>query len=86
MAKLLTASTNQLDNMEPDHAPGLRPDRMRERSDRPRHHKKHSDLKGVKQLLRGLGGRDVNGDPIPDNPWGIPLLGYEYGTKSPPIG
>jgi hypothetical protein len=40
-AKLLIASTNQLDNSEPDHAPGLRPGRMRERSDRPRHHKKH---------------------------------------------
>jgi hypothetical protein len=54
--KLLTASTNQLDNLEPDHAPGLRPGRMRERSDRPKHHEKHSDLRGVKPLLRGLGG------------------------------
>jgi hypothetical protein len=25
--------------------------------------------------------RDVNGDPIPANSWGIPLLGYGYGTK-----
>jgi hypothetical protein len=25
--------------------------------------------------------RDVNGDPMPTNPWGIPLLGYGYGTK-----
>jgi hypothetical protein len=40
-AKLLTASTNQLENSEPDHAPGLRPGRMRERPDRPRHHEKH---------------------------------------------
>jgi hypothetical protein len=55
-AKLLTASTNQLDNLEPNHAPGLRPGRMRERSDRPRHHEKHSDLRGVKPLLRCLGG------------------------------
>jgi hypothetical protein len=54
--KLLTASTNQLDNLEPDHAPGLRPGRMRERSDRSKHHEKHSDLRGVKPLLRGLGG------------------------------
>jgi hypothetical protein len=29
-AKLLTASTNQPENLEPDHAPGLRSDRMRE--------------------------------------------------------
>jgi hypothetical protein len=28
--KLLTTSTNQLKNSEPDHAPGLRPGRMRE--------------------------------------------------------
>jgi hypothetical protein len=50
-AKLLTASTNQLDNLEPDHAPRLRPGRMMERSDRPRHHEKHSDLRGVKPLI-----------------------------------
>jgi hypothetical protein len=54
--KLLTASTNQLDNLEPDHAPGLWPGRMREQSDRPKHHEKRSDLRGVKPLLRGLGG------------------------------
>jgi hypothetical protein len=30
--------------------------------------------------------RDVNGDPIPDNPWGIPLLGYGYVTKIVPMG
>jgi hypothetical protein len=30
--------------------------------------------------------RDVNGDPIPANPWGIPLLGYVYGTKIVPMG
>jgi hypothetical protein len=29
-AKLLTASTNQPENSKPDHAPGLRSDRMRE--------------------------------------------------------
>jgi hypothetical protein len=29
-AKLLTTSTNQLKNLEPDHAPGLRQGRMRE--------------------------------------------------------
>jgi hypothetical protein len=29
-AKPLTASTNQPENSEPDHAPGLRSDRMRE--------------------------------------------------------
>jgi hypothetical protein len=50
--KLLIASTNQLDNLEPDHAPG----RMRERLDRMKHHEKHSDLRGVKPLLRGLEG------------------------------
>jgi hypothetical protein len=52
---MLTASTNQPDNLEPDHAPGLLPGRMRERSDWPKHHEKHSDLRGVKPLLRGLG-------------------------------
>jgi hypothetical protein len=30
-------------------------------------------------------GRDVNGDPIPINPWGIPLLGYGYETKIVPM-
>jgi hypothetical protein len=30
LAKPLTASTNQPENSEPDHAPGLRSDRMRE--------------------------------------------------------
>jgi hypothetical protein len=54
--KLLTASTNQPDNLEPDHAPGLLPGRKRERPDRPKHHEKHSDLRGVKPLLRGLEG------------------------------
>jgi hypothetical protein len=40
-----------------------------------------------RSLLRsGVAGRDVNGDPIPDNPWGIPLLGYGYGTKNVPMG
>jgi hypothetical protein len=30
--------------------------------------------------------RDVNGDPIPSNPLGSPLLGYGYGTKIVPMG
>jgi hypothetical protein len=33
-----------------------------------------------------FGARDVNGDPIPANPWGIHLLGYGYGTKIVPMG
>jgi hypothetical protein len=41
MAKLLTTSTNQLKNSEPDHAPGLWPGRMREQQGRPRNHKKN---------------------------------------------
>jgi hypothetical protein len=40
-AKLLTTSTNQLKNLEPDHAPGLRPGRMREQQGRLRNHKKN---------------------------------------------
>jgi hypothetical protein len=40
-AKPLTASTNQPKTSEPDHAPGLRSDRMREQPDRPRHHERH---------------------------------------------
>jgi hypothetical protein len=40
-AKLLTTLTNQLENLEPDHAPGLRPGRMREQQGRPRDHKKN---------------------------------------------
>ena len=36
--------------------------------------------------LRACTTRDVNGDPIPANPWGIPLLGYGYGTKIVPMG
>jgi hypothetical protein len=40
-AKPLTASTDQPENSEPDHAPGLSPDRIREQPDRPRHRKKH---------------------------------------------
>ena len=31
-------------------------------------------------------GRDVNGDPIPDSPWGIPLLGDGDGEVSSPTG
>jgi hypothetical protein len=40
-AEPLTASTYQLENSEPDYAPGLRPVRMREQSDRSRHHERH---------------------------------------------
>jgi hypothetical protein len=40
-AKPLTASTYQPENSEPDHAPGLQSDRIREQPDRPRHHKRH---------------------------------------------
>jgi hypothetical protein len=40
-AKPLTASTYQPENSEPDYAHGLRPIRMREQSDRPRHHERH---------------------------------------------
>jgi hypothetical protein len=40
-AKPLIASTNQLENSEPDHAPGLQSDRMREQPDWPRHHERH---------------------------------------------
>jgi hypothetical protein len=54
--KLLTTSTKQLENSEPDHAPGLRPGRMREQQGQPRNHEKNQDLRGVKPLLRGLGG------------------------------
>jgi hypothetical protein len=39
--KPLTASTYQLENSEPDYAPGLRPVRMREQSDLLRHHERH---------------------------------------------
>jgi hypothetical protein len=37
-AKPLTTSTYQLENLEPDYAPGQRLVRMREQPDRPRHH------------------------------------------------
>jgi hypothetical protein len=37
-AKPLTASTYQPENLGPDYAPGLRPVRMREQPDRPKHH------------------------------------------------
>jgi hypothetical protein len=30
--------------------------------------------------------RDGNGDPIPDSPWGIPLLGDGDGEISSPTG
>jgi hypothetical protein len=30
--------------------------------------------------------RDGNGDPIPDSPWGIPLLGDGDGEVSSPTG
>jgi hypothetical protein len=38
--KPLTASTYQPENSEPDYAPGLRLVRMREQSDRTRHHER----------------------------------------------
>jgi hypothetical protein len=38
------------------------------------------------QCERRIQARDVNGNPIPANPWGIPLLGYGYGTKIIPMG
>jgi hypothetical protein len=38
LAKPLTASTYQPENMGLDYAPGLRPVRMREQPDRPKHH------------------------------------------------
>jgi hypothetical protein len=41
MTKPLTASTNQPENSEPDHAPGLQSGRMREQLDRPKHHERH---------------------------------------------
>jgi hypothetical protein len=40
-AKPLTASTYQPENSEPDHAPELRSDHMREQPDRPRRHERH---------------------------------------------
>jgi hypothetical protein len=56
LAKPLTASTYQPENLGPDRAPGLRPARMREQPDRLKHRETHYDLEGVKPLLRGLGG------------------------------
>jgi hypothetical protein len=38
LAKPLTASTYQPENLEPDYAPGLRPVRMREQPDWLKHH------------------------------------------------
>jgi hypothetical protein len=38
LAKPLTASTYQPENLELDYAPGLRPVRMREQPDRPKHY------------------------------------------------
>jgi hypothetical protein len=40
-AKPLTASTYQPENSEPYYAPGLQPVRMREQTDRPKHHERH---------------------------------------------
>jgi hypothetical protein len=54
-AEPLTASTYQPENLGLYCAPGLRPVRMREQSDRPKHHETRYDLEGVKPLLRGLG-------------------------------
>jgi hypothetical protein len=55
-ANPLTASTYQPENLGPDRAPGLWPARMREHPDPPKCCETHSDLEGVKLLLRGLGG------------------------------
>jgi hypothetical protein len=41
MAKPLTTLTNQPENLEPGHAPGLESGRMREQPDRSRHHERH---------------------------------------------
>jgi hypothetical protein len=41
LAKPLTASTYQPENLEPDYAPGQRPVRMMEQPDWPRHHERH---------------------------------------------
>jgi hypothetical protein len=38
LAKPLTASPYQPENLEPDYAPGLRPVCMKEQPDRPKHH------------------------------------------------
>jgi hypothetical protein len=40
-AKPLTVSTYQPENLGPDRAPGLRPARMREQPDRPKHRETH---------------------------------------------
>jgi hypothetical protein len=40
-AKPLTASTYQPENLGPDRTPGLRPARMREQPDRPKHRETH---------------------------------------------
>jgi hypothetical protein len=41
LANPLTASTYQPEDSEPDHAPGLRSDRMTEQPDRSRRHERH---------------------------------------------
>jgi hypothetical protein len=41
LAKPLTASTYQPENLGPDRAPGLGPARMREQPDRPKHRETH---------------------------------------------
>jgi hypothetical protein len=44
-------------------------------------------MDGLGLVWVGLGTtRDVNRDPVPANPWGIPLLRYGYETKIVPIG
>jgi hypothetical protein len=40
-SKPLTASTYQPENLEPNRAPGLRPARMMERPDQPKHYARH---------------------------------------------
>jgi hypothetical protein len=51
-AKSLTASTYQPENSEPNHAPGLRSDRMWEQPDRPRRHERRKDLGGYTRRVR----------------------------------
>jgi hypothetical protein len=42
--------------------------------------------RGSIHILCVMCSRDGNGDPIPDSPWGIPLLGDGYGINLVPAG
>jgi hypothetical protein len=45
------------------------------------------EVVGMAEVVDGSGAtRDGNGDPIPDSPRGIPLLGDGYGTNLVPAG